>query len=1142
MARTLQEPQSGSEQPTDDASPGLLGLLGLLLLGAASAVLLWQLDGRPRVTTRPPDWSYLRDALSGTTLTDTDLITAAATIAWLVLAYLALTVALRLVLTLIERLSGGARWAGTALRLSNLVTLPAVRRVVDGGVAGTLLLASWAPVARPTFATEVAPASVAFSPRHAAASQAGPEPTVIRSPAQQTQEFIEYTVVPGDYLWDIARRLYGDGSRFVEIFDANRGRVMPGGEAFTDPRVIRPGWVLRVPLPATNLHVEDGAASYRVRRGDHLWGIAERLLGDGFRWVEIWELNRDHDMGAGRRFTDPNLIYPGWLIDLPLEVTEVSSPPVAAAPPAPTATPVAAVEPPPATTPASTYAEPDRGAPDEDVADGGWGWDWPVLPRSVLVTAGGFVVLGGTALFVQRMHRAGRLPRRRGDGSTVAGTGDAGRVALATRALSSALADAGFATGVPLLVREAGRKLEFTVSCPGADAEELVALRHDLARRLACDVEAATLGSSRVVLTLSGFQRLAAMLTDESGAPAAPAALMVPVGADADGVVYLNLAAAGSVAVAGAPGERRQLLRSWIATLSTISSPEEVSIRVESEAARLLAIDEALPHLAGSGVETDATDLADELDELIQSRGATGSIHPLVALVDFPDQANDLFDAALRHGPAVGLVLICGLQPGPPTDRSGAFGASITFGASNDPGDEEDRLQDPTALILTFGRDEPLVLAPVHVRRDTSTRWTESAEVATFERPFLRTSVHVPEPHAPAAEARAEATEVDSAQNGATASADPAPVLESLTDDLPEGEDGTQAPPTAVQTAEAEPTEASVTRDDERDEAAATPLARDENAASTVPGENTATAITRFTSAGEPESPLVPDHLPTTARQPALLLPSDPDGAQAAAAPELSTFVVRCLGRFEVWLGDERISGWRLEKSRELIAFLATQGGNAVPRETVADALWSGYGWDASVRHLIANAVSGVRARVRAAADNDSLQPLLTARQRMQLHPTLFWIDLDAFESSLRQAASLPDREALEAYERALALYRGDFLEGELFPWIDAYRADFRQRLIEGARRAAGVADQLGEHARADRLYCTILEHEPTDEPAARWRMRYLARAGDINGARKVYRALTEALQLTLDDPRARPAPETQSLLTELALTAQGLD
>lgn len=50
--------------------------------------------------------------------------------------------------------------------------------------------------------------------------------------------------------------------------------------------------------------------TYTVAKGDCLWSIAKKLLGDGNRWKEIHELNRD-------KVSDPNRIYPGQVLTIP---------------------------------------------------------------------------------------------------------------------------------------------------------------------------------------------------------------------------------------------------------------------------------------------------------------------------------------------------------------------------------------------------------------------------------------------------------------------------------------------------------------------------------------------------------------------------------------------------------------------------------------------------------------------------------------------------------------------------------------------------------------------------------------------------------------------------------------------------------
>lgn len=53
------------------------------------------------------------------------------------------------------------------------------------------------------------------------------------------------------------------------------------------------------------------------RNYDCLWDIAERYLGEGRRYKEIYELNKDKLQPDGRRLNNPDLILPGWQVRLP---------------------------------------------------------------------------------------------------------------------------------------------------------------------------------------------------------------------------------------------------------------------------------------------------------------------------------------------------------------------------------------------------------------------------------------------------------------------------------------------------------------------------------------------------------------------------------------------------------------------------------------------------------------------------------------------------------------------------------------------------------------------------------------------------------------------------------------------------------
>jgi len=66
--------------------------------------------------------------------------------------------------------------------------------------------------------------------------------------------------------------------------------------------------IFEVPVRETDNRPQH--TTHTVARGDTLWGIARRFLGDGRRYREIFDLNRD-------QISNPNLIFPGQVLQLP---------------------------------------------------------------------------------------------------------------------------------------------------------------------------------------------------------------------------------------------------------------------------------------------------------------------------------------------------------------------------------------------------------------------------------------------------------------------------------------------------------------------------------------------------------------------------------------------------------------------------------------------------------------------------------------------------------------------------------------------------------------------------------------------------------------------------------------------------------
>ena len=114
------------------------------------------------------------------------------------------------------------------------------------------------------------------------------------------------------------------------------------------------------PLPASG---RPTVKEIVVRPRDDLWDLAEAYLGDPFRWREIWELNAGRLQPDGQRFVEPQLIRPGWVLQLPPDAVGVEAGPATTPLSSPAATgaadgPMPAPAPPTPAVPGSSPSQP----------------------------------------------------------------------------------------------------------------------------------------------------------------------------------------------------------------------------------------------------------------------------------------------------------------------------------------------------------------------------------------------------------------------------------------------------------------------------------------------------------------------------------------------------------------------------------------------------------------------------------------------------------------------------------------------------------------------------------------------------------------------------------------------------------------
>lgn len=306
---------------------GSLALMAALLVGVPAALV--RFVGNP-LPTALPSWERATAALTAGRVDPKVVISLLTVLVWLVWGQLAIALVAEVAATLRGR--GAPR----------LPVAPGVQRLAMQMVASASLLLSTFTPARPVLAADL---STLAAPPPAVASMAG-EPVVadpgldlVTVATPTVEEGQLYAVRRGDSLWTIAERTLGDGTAWQQIRDLNAGRAQPDGSRLPDDFVenLRPGWTLLLPEGAAPSPVP--GTTYTVVAGDSLSRIAQAAYGDPATFPEVFAANEGRTQPDGRTLSDPDVIRPDWLLDLPAapgDSARITAPPSRPSVPEPT--------------------------------------------------------------------------------------------------------------------------------------------------------------------------------------------------------------------------------------------------------------------------------------------------------------------------------------------------------------------------------------------------------------------------------------------------------------------------------------------------------------------------------------------------------------------------------------------------------------------------------------------------------------------------------------------------------------------------------------------------------------------------------------------------------------------------------------
>jgi len=163
---------------------------------------------------------------------------------------------------------------------------------------------------------------------------APPAPDATAQPVKAAPAFTEHTIQPGDTYTSLAVKYLGHARYADKIAEANPtleprrlrlGAVVkipvpekrPAAATATQPAA-SPAAVAASPAPAAQAAPVPAERSYEVKPGEGWYTLAERFLGSGTRWTELYELNK------GRVPTNFNILPAGTTIELPPGATRTA--------------------------------------------------------------------------------------------------------------------------------------------------------------------------------------------------------------------------------------------------------------------------------------------------------------------------------------------------------------------------------------------------------------------------------------------------------------------------------------------------------------------------------------------------------------------------------------------------------------------------------------------------------------------------------------------------------------------------------------------------------------------------------------------------------------------------------------------------
>jgi DNA-binding SARP family transcriptional activator len=242
--------------------------------------------------------------------------------------------------------------------------------------------------------------------------------------------------------------------------------------------------------------------------------------------------------------------------------------------------------------------------------------------------------------------------------------------------------------------------------------------------------------------------------------------------------------------------------------------------------------------------------------------------------------------------------------------------------------------------------------------------------------------------------------------------------------------------------------------------------------------------------------------------------------------------------RFRLFAGDREIlpDQWKSRKAMTLFKYLlAMQARGYVEKEVLMELLWQ----EEDPRK------SSQRFHVALAAIRKTLEPEILKgirsayikRSGQAYRIELMekgQVDADRFSRAVQAGNAAEDTEtAMRRYSQAQALYKGDFLEEDVYEqWCSRERTAYKTAFLSVLKKMMEFHVSKKDYSRAITAANTYLEMDPYAEEMIRRLMRYYSASGNSAMVSRVYQKFTRTIQAEFN---CRLSPKTRELFHKLS-------